>query len=283
MNLYNKLFSSILLSSVWEQSHETVRVWITLIALTDTDGCVPATPSAIAHQARVTSQQGDAALNYFMSPDADSRCQDHDGRRLEKVDGGYQLLGFARHRNTKTTKQLLDASRQARKRAKDRGKSESRVMSREQNVTVTHHISKSNLEKGGVGEKGSAPDFDLVWRQYPKRSGGDSKTDARKQFERRVAEGESPESILAGTVRYAAYCEATGKIGTEFVKQGATFFGKGRHWEGDFAPPATNGNGKSLHGAPMPRMFADLGQGEEATEPSPEWVAWRKQNPEWTP
>ena len=39
--------------------------------------------------------------------------------------------------------------------------------------------------------------------------------------------------------RYAKFCDATGKTGTEYVMQAATFFGPDKHYENDWTIPAT--------------------------------------------
>lgn len=86
---------------------------------------------------------------------------------------------------------------------------------------------------GGVEESTSKLPED--WQQqikaaYPKRYGGYGWADALRLIQSAVARGESFEAILAGTVRYRKYCEASGKIGTELVRQAKTFFGPGRWW-----------------------------------------------------
>ena len=72
--------------------------------------------------------------------------------------------------------------------------------------------------------------FEQAWAAYPQRAGGNSKRDALKAWKARLANGESPEAMLAGTVRYAAFCAITKKLNTEFVKQAATFFGPAKHF-----------------------------------------------------
>lgn len=85
---------------------------------------------------------------------------------------------------------------------------------------------------------------------YPKRAGGYNWPKALKAYIARRKEGHSLEEIQAGTVRYAAFCEATGKLKTEFVKQAATFFGPDKHfleaWE---VPDAAN-----QHDSPADRV-----------------------------
>jgi hypothetical protein len=78
-------------------------------------------------------------------------------------------------------------------------------------------------------------EFERVWEKYPKREGGNSKPNAYSAWRARVNEGEPPAELEAGTERYATYCEATGIVGTRFVKQASTFFGPGEHYRQDLA------------------------------------------------
>ena len=60
---------------------------------------------------------------------------------------------------------------------------------------------------------------------YPKRSGGQRWERAIKAANARIKQGATFSAMLEGAKRYAAFCEATGKTGTEFVMQAATFLG----------------------------------------------------------
>lgn len=95
---FTKLFSSIIDSSVWAESHTTVRVWVTLLAKCDRKGRVFAAVPGLAHAARVTLAECEIALNTFMSPDRYSRTPDHEGRRIEEIAGGWLLLNHAHYR-----------------------------------------------------------------------------------------------------------------------------------------------------------------------------------------
>lgn len=55
----------------------------------------------------------------------------------------------------------------------------------------------------------------------------------------RIAEGHTPWEFLQGASRYREYCAMTGKIGTEFVKQAATFLGPAKPFLEPWSPPAT--------------------------------------------
>lgn len=91
--------------------------------------------------------------------------------------------------------------------------------------TYTPRLLTNGLKRGEY----PAP-FNELRAVYPKRSGGDSKDEAYRQYQARLKQGETHEAMLAGATRYKAYCDATGKTGTEYVKQMATFLGRSRHY-----------------------------------------------------
>ncbi|SAI93490.1 hypothetical protein [Enterobacter hormaechei] len=89
-----------------------------------------------------------------------------------------------------------------------------------------------------------SPEFEQAWQVYPKRAGGNPKAAAFKAWRTRLKDGVSPEIMLAGVKRYAAYVTATGSTGTQFVKQASTFFGPDLHFEEEWQAPATSGSGR---------------------------------------
>lgn len=92
---FTKLQRSIVTSSIWLQSDETRLVWITLLALCDRDGIARVSPLALVHQARVSPEGCENAVVVLCSPDPDSR-DNRDGRRIERVEGGYAILNYRR-------------------------------------------------------------------------------------------------------------------------------------------------------------------------------------------
>lgn len=81
--------------------------------------------------------------------------------------------------------------------------------------------------------------FALLKSVYPKRSGDQRWHEARQAVNSRIREGHSWAEILDGAHRYADWCKITGKIGTETVKQAATFVGPGKPFLEDWTPPLT--------------------------------------------
>lgn len=98
LNGYTKLSSSIIGSTVWRESSDTRVVWITMLALAGADGVVEASVPGLADLARVPIQACEEALQTFQSADPYSRTEDHDGRRIEPVKGGWLILNHASYR-----------------------------------------------------------------------------------------------------------------------------------------------------------------------------------------
>jgi hypothetical protein len=79
--------------------------------------------------------------------------------------------------------------------------------------------------------------FDQAWSAYPKRGGGNPRPLAAKAFAARVREGVDPTLLVDAARRYAKYCEATNRVGTEYVMQASTFFGTGGRWQEEWVAP----------------------------------------------
>jgi hypothetical protein len=98
MTGYTKLFQSLVTSSVWQEADETRIIWITMLALSNRVGMVEASVVGLAHVAKVGLEKTEEALVRLSSPDPHSRCSDNEGRRIEKVEGGWMILNRAKYR-----------------------------------------------------------------------------------------------------------------------------------------------------------------------------------------
>lgn len=98
--MYNKLFTKILDSSIWLEPTSTRIVWVTLLAAMDADGYAHFSAiDNLAGRARVTTAEAEAAIKCFLEPDENSENKSHEGRRVERVPGGYMILNFQAHRD----------------------------------------------------------------------------------------------------------------------------------------------------------------------------------------
>lgn len=122
--MYNKLYTKILDSSIWLEPNPTRIVWITFLAAMDEDGFAQfSSVRNLANRAMVTVEEATAAVQTLENPDGESANKEHDGRRIERVDGGWMILNAGLYRDivTRTEKLRLNRERVARHRAKKSG------------------------------------------------------------------------------------------------------------------------------------------------------------------
>lgn len=122
--MYNKLFSKIVDSSIWLAPDPVRIVWITFLAVMDEDGMVMLpTVANVAHRARVTLEDAENAMRVLESPEPSTATDDDDGRRVEKVPGGWIVLNAKKYRDMATREIQRESTRLrvARHRAKKAG------------------------------------------------------------------------------------------------------------------------------------------------------------------
>jgi hypothetical protein len=153
-----KLYQSITRSSVWGESHETRLVWITMLVEANADGIVEASVGGLAHLARVTKAECEAALAVLSAPDEDSRSPEHEGRRIRKVDGGWLVLNHAKYRARQSKRNAQAAERMRRYRERKRN---------ERNVTRN----AANVAAGSHQKAEADADADLVTRPVTQPDG----------------------------------------------------------------------------------------------------------------
>lgn len=95
------------------------------------------------------------------------------------------------------------------------------------------------------GSHDYSPEFEEAWEAYPKRAGGNPKPAAFRAWSARLKDGFTTAAMVEGVRRYAAYSRAVGKVGSEYVKQAATFFGPDHHFEEAWDIPAPLGSSRT--------------------------------------
>lgn len=155
-------------------------------------------------------------------------------------------------------------AREARARRRDTKRdpsvtnSDASITNCDENVTRGHAASHAVTPSVPYRAVPSVPSvqeralFERVWLKFPKRAGGNPQGPAFEAWRARLREGVSAEALESAVERYAAFCNATGKIGTETVQQTATFFGpKKRGFEEAWEIPRSP-NGQQGHASRPP-------------------------------
>lgn len=156
--MYNKLFSKIVDSSIWLEPTPTRIVWLMFIAVMNEDGFVQfASVANVAHRARITDEEAEQAIKILESPDPNSADEENDGRRIEKVPGGWMILNAGKYRDLVTREMVREQTRirVARKRLKDKGVTEcnAHVTPRNAKVTPSDTDTDTKKERGANGSR----------------------------------------------------------------------------------------------------------------------------------
>jgi hypothetical protein len=114
-----KVYETLLESSLWWGEDESTRlVWITLLMAADWKGVYRGTVPGLAGKARVDLEACRRALERLEAPDLDSRTEEFEGRRIERLPGeGWRLLNYEKYRDKRSERQVRNTAAVAAKRA----------------------------------------------------------------------------------------------------------------------------------------------------------------------
>jgi hypothetical protein len=93
---YFPLDREIVTSTLWAQgSPAAVKVWIYILVQADPrTGALHETGPSVSLRCGLPPEVAQEALDWLCSPDPHSRTAAHEGRRLERIEGGYRVLNY---------------------------------------------------------------------------------------------------------------------------------------------------------------------------------------------
>lgn len=156
---YTKLFNSIVTSTIWTEDDKTRIVWITMLAIADQNGEVHASIPGLARLAGVSLESTEAAIEKFLSPDEYSRTPDNEGRRIEKIDGGWELLNHAKYRRMASIADQKDSNAKRQQRFRERN---APVTASNATVTEKPHIAEAEAEVDSKNKRMAKPSLSQV-------------------------------------------------------------------------------------------------------------------------
>lgn len=116
---FTKLDERILQSSIMAESAITFKVWITLLAACRQNGVAYVSSVYIASIAHLPLKKVDESLLRLESPDVNSRSLRDDGRRIRRVDGGYEIINYSAYRDAALKDAEAERKRVYRERKSD--------------------------------------------------------------------------------------------------------------------------------------------------------------------
>jgi hypothetical protein len=159
---------------------------------------------------------------------------------LREIDENtVELPGFQAHNGVEAKKRAL-----TQKRVQEHRKRISVTAALpDQDQTKTYTKTKEDTSASSTpARKSVSRETDPEWMldfklAYPERAGDQGWRKAVKSAHARIAEGHTTAEFIEGAKRYSAFCQSTGKTGTEYVKQAATFLGPDKPFLQPWHPP----------------------------------------------
>lgn len=116
MDGYTKLHARILTSSIWNEPNHVRILFITLLALADSNGRFEGSPAGLAALARLTVDEAVDALKVLEGPDQHSSDGTTGERLMRLSPGSWEIINHRHYRDKKTRKQIADLERQRKSR-----------------------------------------------------------------------------------------------------------------------------------------------------------------------
>lgn len=95
---FTKLDEGIVFSSIMSEDDSVFKVWTILLATCKQDGISHISSSFIEKITGKDEAEIDRCLKILSSPDKKSRSTNDEGKRIEKVDGGYSVINYQKYR-----------------------------------------------------------------------------------------------------------------------------------------------------------------------------------------
>lgn len=97
MNSFAPIFAEITDSSIWEEPYHVRLLWLTMLARKQADQVVYADAYRLRKWSNITEAETQDALRILSSPDERRKGQEHEGRRISEVPGGWLILNGAKY------------------------------------------------------------------------------------------------------------------------------------------------------------------------------------------
>jgi hypothetical protein len=137
----------------------------------------------LASFAKVPIEAAETALEAFKSPDRYSRTKEHEGRRIEDIDGGWNLLNHGKYRARMNAEDRREKDRERKQKARDQAETSALVRACPQSSAVVRDV----------------PPESTGFHQSPQTSALSAHTEAEAEAEAEAEEKEDTEDLVVTT------------------------------------------------------------------------------------
>lgn len=235
---YTKLFRSIAASTIVSEPLATRWLWVTMLSQADKAGKVYASIPGLARIANITLVECEEGLRCFQSPDPYSRTAEHDGRRVEAIDGGWRLLNHAKYDAMRNEAERREKKREWDRKNRPSGHARAKASEAEQadasppqsdetrqSGPISHipYLKEQEQKQNHVQPVAARSRFAEFWAAYPNKKG---KQEAEKAWRKRKLDARCDDLIAHVTLMLAQ--DDVWQRG--YVPMGSTYINQAR-WE----------------------------------------------------
>jgi hypothetical protein len=201
MDGYCKLHAKIVMSSIWSEPDHVRLLWITMLAIADSQGNVEGSLCGLANVARIPEASCSEAMAVLMGPDPRS-SDGTTGERIKLLEPGvWHIINHNKYRERQTRRQALDAKR----KRESRSHVDNADVSAMSQDSVYAFASSVSVPDSSVPKKKKAPKsdtscelFEQFWDAYPRKT---QKGSAMKAWTKMPADHKK--LAIAGAKRFA--------------------------------------------------------------------------------
>lgn len=199
-----------------------------MLAMSDAHGRVDGSVPGLADLARVSIEECQDALKCLSEPDFFSRTKEHEGRRIEPTDGGWQILNYLKYRESSSDDLRRIKNREAVKRFRSKrnitvikGNNGNGLSSQAEALGIEHKQRAENTPKPSP----AATDAEIIYALYPRKQG---RKEALKAIGAALRVKTHPE-LLEATAAFAEATRAWPAADLQFIPHPATWYNRGSY------------------------------------------------------
>ena len=173
--MYGKIFQSMYDGTI-AANWKALVTFQQMIILSDADGIIDITPPALTKRTGIPLEIIEEGIKFLEEPDPYSRSQDHEGRRIIRVDEhrpwGWIIVNHEYYRDLASVDDKREKARIRKQKQRAKG-------SEKGDVTPCHTSSRMSRHTDTDADTNTLEAFNSFWQHYPKKR---NKGQARKAW-----------------------------------------------------------------------------------------------------
>jgi hypothetical protein len=207
---FTKLDDGFLDSSLVAEGPIPTAVFVCLLSKCGADGIARISKVVIEKRLGLTFDEAEKAFDILQSADKNSRSTEFEGRRIERVDGGWLILNYLKYRGIEYSDYQRDRMAKYREKTK----------------IVAHSSAPVALRYASAS---ASAEFQAFWSNYPRRVG---KGAAEKAWIVHVVRAKVGLPVILSAIEWQKKSDQWTKDGGQFIPHPATWLNQHR-WEDD--------------------------------------------------